>query len=108
MLRTVLAILGGYVLVGILVVATDQIFAALIPGFRQMATSPTYYFELSLLTTTLYTVVGGYVCALIAREHFARATLGLMIGGEIAGIAAQAAFWNNVPHWYAIALLILY
>jgi hypothetical protein len=108
MIRTILAIVGGYAAIGILVVTTDQIFAALIPGFRQMATPPPYYFGISLLTDTIYTLAGGYLCALIAREHFRNATLGLMIFGELVGIASQIAFWNNVPHWYAIALLILF
>jgi hypothetical protein len=108
MIRTILAILGGYAAIGILVVATDQVFAALIPGFRQMAMPPLYYFGLSLLTDTVYTVAGGYLCVLIARENFRNATLGLMIGGELVGIASQVAFWHNVPHWFAITLLILY
>jgi hypothetical protein len=108
MIRTILAILGGYAAIGIFVVATDQVFGALIPGFRQMAMPPNYYFGLSLLTDTVYTVAGGYLCVLIARENFRNATLGLIIGGELVGIASQVAFWHNVPHWFAIALLILY
>jgi len=108
MTRTVLAILGGYVAIGILVVMTDQVFAALIPGFRQMALPPLYYFGVSLFTNTFYTLAGGYLCALIAREHVRRATIGLMIGGEIVGIASQVAAWHSVPHWFGFALLILF
>ncbi|MGD0436043.1 MAG: hypothetical protein ABSB86_06240 [Bryobacteraceae bacterium] len=108
MIRTVLAILGGYAVIGILVVATDQVFAALIPGFRSAPMPPLYYFGISLATDTFYSIGGGYLCALIARERFRGATLGLMIGGEIVGAASQIAFWQTVPHWFAIALLILY
>ncbi len=108
MLRTVLAILGGYAAIGILVVATDQVYAALIPGFRQVSIPPSYYFGLSIITDAFYCVGGGYLCALIARENFHWATLGLMIGGEIVGAASQIAAWQTVPHWFAIALLILY
>jgi hypothetical protein len=108
MIRTILAILGGYAAIGILVVLTDQFFAALIPGFRQMAMPPIYYFGISLFTDTFYTIAGGYLCALIAREHVRRATIGLMIGGEIVGIASQVAAWREVPHWFGFALLILF
>jgi hypothetical protein len=108
MIRTVLAILAGYAEIGLLVVMTDQLFAAVIPGFRSMAMPPAYYFGLSLLTDSFYSMAGGYLCAMIAREHFRRATLGLMIFGEIVGIASQVALWRTVPHWFALALLILY
>ena len=40
MVRIAAAVLGGYVAIGILVVLTDAIFAAAIPGFRAMTTPP--------------------------------------------------------------------
>jgi lysylphosphatidylglycerol synthetase-like protein (DUF2156 family) len=108
MVRIAAAILAGYVAVGILVVLTDLIFAAAIPGFRNMATQPPYYFVIVTFTNTLYSLVGGYLCAIIARAAIRRATVGLMIFGEIFGVVSAVLSWNSQPHWFGLALLVLF
>ena len=108
MLRSIVAVVGSYVAIGLLVVLTDQLAAALIPGFKSTATLPIYYFVLSVVTDTVYSVLGGYLCSLIARERSQNATLGLIIFGEILGVASTVLFWRSVPHWFSFALLIVY
>lgn len=108
MIRIVGAVLAGYVAVGVLVVLTDQIFAVAVPGFRAMTPPPLYYFVIVTITDALYSIVGGYLCAVIARASAHRATLSLMIFGEIMGVASTILQWHTEPHWAAIALLILY
>jgi hypothetical protein len=108
MVRVAAAVLAGYVAVGVLVVLTDQIFAAAIPGFRGMSPQPLYYFVIATFTDTLYSVAGGYVCAAIARAEVRRATLGLMIFGEILGVIAAVLAWRSEPHWFGFALLVLF
>src|ERR1700693_5819723 len=100
MLRTVIAAIAGYALIGVLVVFTDQLFSVAIQGFSSMPTPPRNYFVLSLLTDTFYSVLGGYLCATIARSAWKKATLGLMIGGEIVGLVTMIALWKTVPHWF--------
>jgi hypothetical protein len=108
MVRIIGAVLAGYVAVGVLVVLTDRIFAAVVPGFGSMATPPLYYFVILTFTNTLYSIAGGYLCAAIARASVRKATLGLMIFGEIMGIASTILSWRTEPHWYAFALLVLF
>jgi hypothetical protein len=108
MVRIAAAVLAGYVAVGVLVVLTDQIFAAAIPGFRAMTTPPLYYFVIVTFTDALYSVAGGYLCAAIARGSLRAATLGLMIFGEIIGIVSTVLGWQIQPHWFALALLVLF
>jgi hypothetical protein len=91
-----------------MVVLTDQMAARVIPGFASMAMPPTFYFFTSIATDTLYSMVGGLLCAAIAREHAFRATVSLAIFGEVAGIASQIALWTTVPHWFGLALLLTY
>jgi hypothetical protein len=67
-----------------------------------------YYFAVSLGTDFVYTIVGGYLCALIAEEHRRKATLWLIVLGEVLGIVVQVVLWGVVQHWYGIGLLILY
>jgi hypothetical protein len=108
MLRIVGAVLAGYVAIGVLVVLTDQILGAAIPGFRTMATPPPYYFVIVTFTDTLYTIAGGYLCAACARASARTATLGLIIFGEIVGVVTTVLGWRIQPHWFAFALLLLY
>ena len=102
------AVLAGYVFIGVLVVITDQIFNMVIPGFKLMTMPPIYYFAISLFTDFVYSIAGGYLCAWIARERAWRATITLMIVGDLIGLAAQIKLWAAVPHWYAVALLVLF
>jgi hypothetical protein len=108
MLRTIGSVLAGYIAIGVLVVLTDQIFAAVIPGSRTMATPPLYYFLIVTFTDTLYTIAGGYLCAVCARAAARTATLGLMVFGEIAGVVSTILGWHIQPHWFAFALLALF
>ena len=108
MVRLIGAVLAGYVAIGILVVLTDLIFGAAIPGFKNMSMPPLYYFVIVLCTDTLYTVAGGYLCAACARASARPATLALIIFGEIAGIVSTILGWRIQPHWFAFALLVLY
>ena len=66
-----------------------------------------YYFLISIFTDSLYSMLGGYLCAMIARKSAGAATLILMVGGEVAGVVAVILSWRTVPHWFAFALLIL-
>ncbi len=106
--RAVVGVIAGYLAIGALVAFTDMLFHRLVPGWSQMAQPPTFYFAISLLTDFLYSILGGYVCALIAANHRRGATLGLIVMGSAIGIVAQALLWKTVPHWFGIGLLVLY
>lgn len=106
-MRTVIAVVGGFLGIGILIRITDMLFARLVAGWDPK-NPPLFYFAVSLGTDFLYSIVGGYLCALIAEEHRRKATLWLIVLGEVLGVAVQVALWGVVPHWYGIGLLILY
>ena len=102
------AVIAGYMAIGILVVLTDQIFALAIPGFASLTERPLYYFAIVLFTDTLYSAAGGYLCAVIALASAYKATLALMVFGEIMGLASTIVGWHDQPHWFAIALMLFY
>jgi hypothetical protein len=108
MWRILAAVVAGYVLIGVLVVITDQIFNMLIPGFKLMTMPPLYYFAISLFTDFVYSIAGGYLCAWIARDRAWKATTALMIFGSLIGLISQIVLWTTVPHWYGVALLVLF
>ncbi len=107
MLRKILAALLGYAFIGVLIAGTDQLYARTIPGFASMKTPPTWYFVISMLTDTIDTLLGGWICALISRGD-RHATLGLIVLGELMGIASTVYLWNTVPHYYSFFLLVVY
>ncbi len=107
MIRTILAALVGYALIGVLIKGTDHLYAQLIPGFSAMKMPPTWYFLVSMASATLFTVAGGCLCALVSRADV-RATVGLIVLGEVMGIASTVYLWKTVPHYYSFYLLVVY
>ena len=94
---------------GLLIFSTDQLFAALIPGFKAMTTPPLYYFLISVVTDALYSIIGGFLCARIAHPPFRRnAMFSLILLGELVGVVSTIFLWKIVPHWWSFALLLLY
>jgi hypothetical protein len=106
--RTVVGVIAGYLGIGALVAFTDMLFAAFVPGWKQMAHPPLYYFAISLVTDFLYSIAGGYICAVIAKSRWKSATVALIVMGEVIGVVSQALLWKTVPHWFGIGLLIVY
>lgn len=104
----ILGVLLGYAATGVLIFGTDQLFAVVIPGFRSMSMPPLYYFVVSIFTDTIYSVIGGLVCAKVAKAQARGATLGLIIFGELVGVLSTFYLWHTVPHYYSFALLIVY
>ena len=107
-LRSIGAVLAGYGVIGILVVLTDQVWSMSVRGFSALPQPPSYYFAISLLTDFLYSAVGGWITIRVAQSRQMQHAVGLIVFGELIGIAAQIALWNMVPHWYGMSILVLY
>jgi hypothetical protein len=109
MIRSILAVLLGYLIIGILIYGTDQVFIFMTDnamdegGFR-----PTYYYLASIATDTLYSIIGGWACASIAKRNVMKHARILALLGELMGIASTVALWRSNPHYFSFALLILY
>jgi hypothetical protein len=108
MVRSFAAVICGYIVTGILIFATDQTFAATVPGFNDMPMPPRFYFLISICTDTLYSVLGGWTCAAIAKTRVRDRVLALIALGELVGVVSTIALWGTVPHYFSFALLVLY
>ena len=100
MLRSIGAVAAGYLTIGILIVLTDRLASA--------PPSSLKYFLVTLVTDSLYTIVGGFLCAAIAGEQARGASLSLIAFGELLGVISLVRYWGAQPHWFAIALLLIY
>jgi len=108
-LKSIGAILAGFVTVVILSTVTDLILEKL--GIFPPLSEPQAYTGLmlmfALLYRTIFTVVGGYVTGRLAPDRPVGHAIVLGIIGIVAGTIGVAVAWNMSPqHWYPIALVI--
>jgi hypothetical protein len=97
--RTILAVLLGFALTSTLIRTTDTLFGVKTPG--------TGYFALSFAMDTIACLLGGWLCAIVSRNHV-QAVIGLILFGEILGIGSVAYAWNRQPHLFNLCLLGMY
>ncbi len=99
-LKSVGAVLAGFVTVFVLSTVTDLVLEKLGVNLSQNLL-------LALIYRTVYTVFGGYVTAVLAPNRPMRHVIILGIMGLAAGTLGAIAGWNLSAHWYPIALAVL-
>ena len=111
MVRAILAAMAGCAAIGIPLVFTDQIITLMSQGFNSTG-GPVRFtlfsFLFGLLAGSSFCLLGGYVCASLAKQRARLATHILMVGGECIGIVAAIAYWKSVPHWFALTILVVF
>lgn len=109
MMRSVWAILAGFILIGVLGFGTDAILRVMSPGsFNEGGGSDNLAILLGqMLYSALYGVVGCYVAARLAPSKPMKHALILGVIGVFAAGAANAALWGHVPAWYVITNVLL-
>lgn len=107
MARSILAVLAGWGSVGILVVLTDGLLHLLFPTEYTMGKQPPDYLAaISLLTSTVWSVAGGWVTARIAKNKPWHHILGLIVWGELMGVVSLVMTWGQIQPWYQIGLIV--
>jgi len=108
MVKSILVVLGTYVLSIALVFASDPVLSAVFPGdfvHGQVPSQPAL-----LASTALFVVIAilcAWLCARLSPPPKARHVLAFMILGELLGIASTIPNWNSGwPHWYALSWLV--
>ncbi|WP_321476015.1 hypothetical protein [uncultured Paludibaculum sp.] len=107
--RSVLSVLAGWGVVGVLVVTTDGVLAKLFPAEYVIGRMPPdYLVGISLATSTVWSVAGGWVTARLAPGRPWHHIVGLVIWGELLGIASSVMTWGQIQMWYQLGLLGLW
>ena len=96
--RIILAVVVAYVANALLIAGTEQLLVRIF--------SNTKYFVADVVIQCLVQVACGYVCARISNSKMA--LVALITIGILVGALSLAASWHADPHWYAIALLVVY
>jgi hypothetical protein len=110
MLKSIVVVIGSYLLSVVLVFATDPLLSRIFPGDFVKGRVPS---DAALITSTaLFVVVSilcAWLCARWAPGRAARHVLWFFILGEVMGIAATIPNWSKGwPHWYWLSWLLIW
>ena len=102
--RMAVAVIGAYVANAILVVATNQILSPMAADAKRQPD----FLVIDLISQCVYTIVAGYLCAVMAGALQRPAMASLISLGLAVGTFSLITSWNTEPHWYGICLLLVY
>lgn len=102
--RSALAVLAGFVLIGALAAGTDALVRSSLPGSygARGATDSVPLLLLSQLYVGVYAVVGCWLAARLAPSRPMRHALALGVLGLAFNAMGSAARWDLVPMWYHV------
>ncbi len=107
-LKSIGAVLAGFVSVAVLSVATDAMLEA--AGVFATQTQPEatmpWMLAVALVYRSVYTIIGGYITARLAPTSPMKHVVVLMILGGLGGIGGVVNGWGYGNHWYPIALAV--
>lgn len=106
-LKSIGAVLGGFLIVVILSVGTDAILEA--TGIFPPPTEGlfvTWMLLLAFAYRTVFTVLGGYITAALAPANPTKHVTTLGIIGTVMGCIGIYVGWDLSAHWYPIALAV--
>ena len=108
MIKSILVVVGSYLLSVVLVLCSDPLLSALFPGDFAKGHVPS---DGALAASTglfiAISVLCAWICARFSPEPKAKRVLAFMILGELLGIAATIPNWQGGwPHWYWLSWLV--
>lgn len=109
MLRSIVAVVVGFLLWTVLWLGSNSILTIVTPdSFNEDgSTDRVGIFILLLILSALFSVIAGYTTAWIARINGMRSALILGIILLLVGIFVQIQFWDLFPIWYNLIFLVL-
>ena len=109
-LKSIGAVLAGFVAVVVLSLGTDLVLHAtgVFPPWDQRMSDA--LFLLATVYRTIYCIAGSYIAARLAPDRPMPHALVLGVVGLVVSTAGAVATWNKGPefgpHWYPVALIV--
>jgi hypothetical protein len=108
MVKSIVVVVGSYLLSVVLVMATDPLLSRIFPGDFVEGRIPS---DISLIASTgLFVIVSifcAWLCARFTSGNVSRYVLWFFILGEVMGVGAIIPNWNKGwPHWYWLSWLL--
>ena len=109
MSRSILSVIGGFVLWTVLWLSSNGTLTAIMPRqFRaDGSTENSVILALMLAMSVVFSIAAGYVAVLIARRSEMRHAWALGILQLVVGIFVQSQYWSVMPVWYHVIFLAL-
>jgi hypothetical protein len=107
-LRSIGAVVAGFLTIGVLSTAADQLLHA--TGVFPPDGQPMYdngLFAVALAYRTLFGILAGFVTAWLAPSHPIRHALALGIVGVVLSTIGAVVMWDMGPGWYPIAVILI-
>ncbi len=108
-LRSVLAIIAGFLFIGLLAFASDGVAHAIRPDIfgPNSSTSNVPYLVIAIIYVGVFATAGCWLAAVLAgrRPMFHALILGVL--GLVFNLAAIPGMWNLFPHWYTVVSIML-
>jgi hypothetical protein len=109
MLKSIIAVVAGFLMIAILSLATGEAVRALVPGAFDAGggvdSIPLLLFSLAYVG--VFAIAGCYVAARLAPSRPMLHALVLGALGLLFNIAASLAMWHTAPAWYHVVALAL-
>lgn len=105
-LKSIGAILAGFILVAVLSIVTDLILERTDLMNQPFDLNPVWFIVFVIFYRSLFSVIGSYLTAKLAPGRPMRHA---MIGGAIGlaiSITGAIVMWDVPPRWYAVSLII--
>ena len=108
-LRSTLAIIAGFLFIGLLSVGTDGIVKAVRPELfgANSSTTNVPYLILATLYVGVYAVAGCWLAAALAGRRPMLHALILGLLGLALNVAGAGRTWALFPHWYTVVSILL-
>ena len=109
MLRSIGAIVAGFVLIALLAFGSDAIMLKMFPAefAPNGGTSNPTILAIMTIYVAVYAIAGCWLAARLAPSRPMRHALILGALGLVFNIAASVALWGTMPAWYTILNLVL-
>lgn len=109
MLRSIVAVVTGFVLIAVLALGTNLLLARVAPEWYPSSGIVTHTgaLVLALAYVAVYATAGSYLTARMAPSRPMLHALVLGVLGLLFNVAGAVATWGQVPAWYAVAGLLL-
>jgi hypothetical protein len=109
MIRSLLAVVLGYVVMLVAFLGAETALTAVAPELIPQKGKPTdpLYFVFQLVTGFFFISIGGYITALLAGRSEVKHALGLGALSIAMSIVSRLEYPGDEPLWYSIALMFL-
>ena len=109
MLRSILAVVGGFLLWTVLWLGSNSLLSILTPGSynEDGSTDSALLLMVILILSVIFSVISGYTTEKIITEEIAWPAWALGVALLAVGLFVQISFWAQFPLWYNILFLVL-